>query len=156
MSFEISPAPPHSDAVRALVHCALDELTIRYGDHGDAESVTWDELAPPRGVFLVARHVGELAGGVAVRTISDPTQGIGEIKRLWVRPDLRGRGLARQLMRAAEEWAKTHHFVELYLETGERQPEAIALYHALDYEAVTAFPDGVPNYPEGFKFHKSL
>ena len=110
----------------------------------------------PTGVFLVARHHGELAGGVAVRTISDPALGIGEVKRLWVRPDLRGRGLARQLMHAVEAWAAAHNFREIYLETGERQPEAIALYRSLDYIAVTHFPEGVPNYPEGFKFFKSL
>ena len=156
MSFTIAPASPRTDAVRALVHSALDELTLRYGDHGDAESVTWEELIPPTGVFLVARHHGELAGGVAVRTISDPALGIGEVKRLWVRPDLRGRGLARQLMHAVEAWAAAHNFREIYLETGERQPEAIALYRSLDYIAVTHFPEGVPNYPGGFKFFKSL
>lgn len=156
MDYEVAVTPPNHPSVRALVFCALDELNRRYGANADDASLNFEELEPPRGAFFVAREGGHLAGGVALRTISEPDQGIMEIKRLWVRPDLRGRGVARVLMHAAEEWARGDGRREIYLETGDKQPEAVALYHALHYERVTAFPEGVPHYPEGIKFRKSL
>ena len=156
MNFDVSVAPPNHPSVRALVYCALDELNRRYGANADDASLDFDELEPPRGAFFVARENSQLAGGVALRTICAPDLGIMEIKRLWVRPDLRGRGVARVLMNAAEEWALREGRREIYLETGEKQPEAVALYHAIGYERVAAFPSGVPHYPEGIKFKKQL
>lgn len=156
MDYEVAVTPPNHPSVRALVYCALDELNRRYGANADDASLDFSELEPPRGAFFVARENTHLAGGVALRTISDPALGIVEVKRLWVRPDLRGRGVARALMDAAEEWARSEGRREIYLETGEKQPEAVALYHALQYERVVAFPEGVPHYPEGIKFFKSL
>lgn len=156
MNFDVAITPPNDAAVRALVYCALDELNRRYGANADDASLDFAELEPPRGAFFVARENGHLAGGVALRTISRPELGIVEVKRLWVRPDLRGRGVARVLMNAAETWARSDGRREIFLETGEKQPEAVALYHSLDYERVTAFPEGVAHYPDGLKFYKAL
>lgn len=62
-----------------------------------------------------------------------------EIKRMYVREELRGRGIAGQILGEIETWAKELNFTECVLETGLKQPEAIALYRKSGYE-------NIPNY----------
>ena len=88
---------------RALVFAALDELDRRYGNDSDRAHLDWSELTGPRGSFVVARVDGHLAGGVGLRSILDPADARAEIKRLWVRPDLRRAGVAGALMAGIED-----------------------------------------------------
>jgi GNAT superfamily N-acetyltransferase len=87
-------------------------------------------------IFLVAR-IGDwpVACG-AVREIS-PT--VGEIKRMFVRPDHRGRGLGRLILAALEVRASAQGWSILRIETGGRQPEAINLYTSAGYVAIPPF-----------------
>lgn len=62
-----------------------------------------------------------------------------EIKRMYVRPAHRQQGVARAVLRELEQWATKLHYTTAVLETGKRQPEAIALYERSGY----AF---TPNY----------
>ena len=156
MQIQVNREPSTSPAVRALVYCALDELNRRYGANADDHSLHFEELDPPNGAFFVARIDGHLAGGVALRTITDPADRVAEVTRLWVRPDLRKFGVAQRLMSELETWATEAGFLTIYLETGDRQPEAIAFYSRINYERVTAFPEGAEHYPEGLKFKKDL
>jgi hypothetical protein len=59
-------------------------------------------------------------------------------------------------MVALEEFAPTLGVTSIYLETGDKQPEAIKFYARIGYERIAAFPDGVDHYPEGLKFLKVL
>jgi GNAT superfamily N-acetyltransferase len=145
-----------SPAVRALIYCALEELGRRYGSNADDHSLSFDELELPTGAFFVARVDDHLAGGVALRRIGEPREQAAEVKRLWVRPDLRQSGVAQRLMVALEEFAPTLGVTSIYLETGDKQPEAIKFYARIGYERIAAFPDGVDHYPEGLKFLKVL
>ena len=86
----------------AIVHAASDELQQRYGGDGDNTHLNVDELRPPRGLFLVARHERHLVGGVGLRAICDPALHFAEVKRLWVRPDLRRDGIGLTLMNEIE------------------------------------------------------
>ena len=75
------------------------------------------------------------------------------MRRLWVDPARRGRGLGRALMAALEEEAPRLGFVRLQLATGDRQPEAVALYEATGWERLAVDPgDDVC----GIRFVKSL
>lgn len=56
-----------------------------------------------------------------------------EIKRVYVLPEYRGKGLGIGLMREIEHWAKEDSFEHLILETGDQQHEAIALYRKIGY-----------------------
>ena len=156
MQLTIECESSSSPAVRALIYCALEELGRRYGSNADDHSLSFDELELPTGAFFVARLNNHLAGGVALRRIGDPGERAAEVKRLWVRPDLRQAGVARQLMTALEEFAPTLDIASIYLETGDKQPEAIKFYSRIGYERIAAFPDGVDHYPEGLKFLKVL
>jgi GNAT superfamily N-acetyltransferase len=65
--------------------------------------------------------------------------GATEIKRMFVRPENRGRGIAGQILTELETWAKKLNFSECVLETGLKQPEAIRLYQKSGYKII-------PNY----------
>lgn len=95
-----------------------------------------NEVAPGHGAFLLAFVDGEAAGCGTVRRIED---GLAEVKRMYVRPTLRNRGLGTVILAAIETEARRLGITRLMLETGERQPEAIALYRRHDYERTTAF-----------------
>jgi ribosomal protein S18 acetylase RimI-like enzyme len=73
---------------------------------------------------------------VALRPISAE---VAEVKRLYVRPSARGRGVARQLMEEFEKVAAANGFREICLETGLRQPAAIRLYESLGYQPIAKF-----------------
>jgi GNAT superfamily N-acetyltransferase len=62
-----------------------------------------------------------------------------EVKRMYVPPSLRGKGIASALLKGLEAWAKELSYSRCVLETGIRQPEAIALYENNGYKRI-------PNY----------
>jgi GNAT superfamily N-acetyltransferase len=96
------------------------------------------EFDPPEGCFLVATVGGEPAGCGGWRTLaSDPSA--AEIKRMYVVPEFRGRGVARAILARLEETARACGKKRVALETGTAQPEAIALYERCGYERITDF-----------------
>jgi GNAT superfamily N-acetyltransferase len=116
-----------SDDARWVVARAEAELVERYGFLAEEEhGLVAAEFAPPGGAFVVARSAPDVrpVGGVGLRADG----GIGEIKRLWVVPARRGTGIARALMGEVEQLARRQGHAKLRLETGSRQPEAVALY----------------------------
>ncbi|MFE5310100.1 GNAT family N-acetyltransferase [Isoptericola sp. NPDC056573] len=136
------------DPVAATLRAAQEaEMAVRYG--GDDEAPTID----PRTIVvtLVARLDGRPVGTAAVRDVSgtDDRRGrgtthpaaTGEVKRLYVDGDVRGRGVARRLMAELERAARQVGFRRFVLETGTAQPEAIALYEAIGYEPIESFGD---------------
>ncbi|WP_405414345.1 GNAT family N-acetyltransferase [Maribacter sp. Asnod1-A12] len=63
-----------------------------------------------------------------------------EIKRMYVQPDYRGKGIASKVLVVLEEWAKELNYSHTVLETGLRQPEAIALYKKNNYQVTENYP----------------
>jgi GNAT superfamily N-acetyltransferase len=154
---EIGEEPFDSPGPQSIVSSALDELNRRYGTNmRGAHDLHEGDFDPPRGAFLVARQDGHLAGGVGLRPIVEPDLRTGEVKRLWVRPDLRRHGLAVDLMEAIVAAAAARGYAHLYLETGPRQPEARALYERLEWEQVDHYPPGAFTHDTGIRFHLSL
>jgi GNAT superfamily N-acetyltransferase len=156
LSTTINDEPIDTSGALSVFHAAVDELNRRYGEHDDAPRMTLDELMPPLGLFLVARVDGHPAGGVGVRPIGDPAQHLGEVKRLWVRPDLRRGGVATDLMSAIETRARQLGYERLYLETGPAQPEALAFYVKTGWIPVEEFPPGAFTHPDSHRFTKAL
>lgn len=64
---------------------------------------------------------------------------IAEIKRMYVREENRGRGIAGKILAELEMWAKELNFFEYILETGAKQPEAIRLYQKSGYEVMPSY-----------------
>jgi len=65
--------------------------------------------------------------------------GAVEIKRMFVRPELRGQGIAQAVLWELEEWAQQEGYTGCVLETGKRQPEAIRLYEKRGYTYIPNF-----------------
>ena len=131
------------DGPRFVVARAEAELVDRYGflDAGET-GLTAAMFDPPQGAFWVARRAGDAGppvGGVGLRAIDAP--GTGEVRRLWVDPAWRGQGLGRALMAALEQEAADLGHTTLRLATGDRQPEAVALYESTGWERLTADAD---------------
>jgi ribosomal protein S18 acetylase RimI-like enzyme len=118
-----------------LVDRVQQEYVQRYGGP-DGAAVTPEEFLPPHGVFLVAEVDGVPAGSAAWRTLGD---GRAEMKRVYVAPGFRRRGLAQVLVDALEVDAARAGIRSLELNTGPEQPEALALYAALGYAPVPGF-----------------
>ncbi|MBW5420993.1 GNAT family N-acetyltransferase [Streptomyces sp. BG9H] len=114
------------------------EYAERYGDEGDATFLDPTMFEPPRGLYLIAYDDSDtpLATG-GWRAMDDPETGYdagdAELKRMYVTPQARGLGLARRILAALEDDARAAGRVRMVLETGTKQPEAIALYASSGY-----------------------
>lgn len=124
----------HPDAVR-LIEEVQQEYVVRYGGP-DGTQVDPAEFSPPLGLFLVGYLDGAPVTCGGWRAHSD---GSVELKRMYVVPAARGRGLARALLAELELTAKRAGHRRLVLETGLAQPEAIALYRSSGYTDVPKF-----------------
>ncbi|MEV5335814.1 GNAT family N-acetyltransferase [Streptomyces werraensis] len=141
---EIRPVPyDHPDAVK-LDAAVQAEYDIRYGDGGDATPMDPADFRPPNGIYLIAYDalgVPVASGGWRVQDANEEgnRDGDAELKRMYVVEDMRGRGLARRILAALEEDARAAGRVRMVLETGTKQPEAIALYTSSGYEPCEKF-----------------
>lgn len=131
----------HPDAA-ALIAELQQEYVRRYGGQ-DVTPVEGTEFTAPRGLFLVGYLHGEpvACGGWRAHDGDGPgfADGDAEIKRMYVVPAARGRGLARAVLAELERTAAAAGRRRLVLETGLRQPEAIGLYTSSGYAEIPRF-----------------
>ena len=131
--FRITPFDAPESAL--LIEEVQAEYVERYGSP-DETPVDSSEFALPHGIFVVGWDICELAACGGVR-ITEP--GLAELKRMYVRKQARRRGIGRLLLSRLEDEALGLGATTLRLETGLRQPEAIALYSAAGYTATEPF-----------------
>lgn len=107
-----------------------------------------DLEALPQAQYLLAQQAGVAVGCVAMLALADevadqcPARTSGrmvEIKRLFVQPPARGRGIARRLLQALEALALQQQVAVIRVETGYLQHAALTLYPALDYQSIPAY-----------------
>jgi putative acetyltransferase len=133
----IVPADPGSLEARALI----GELDAYQQGLYPAESNHLVPIAALRAanvVFLMAWRGPQAAGCAA---LLDQDASYGEIKRMFVRPDLRGLGIGAALLRELVAQARARGLASLRLETGIRQPEALALYERAGFVRRGPFGD---------------
>ena len=133
----------HPDAVK-LNDQVQAEYHVRYGDGGDATELAPADFAPPNGVYLIAYDEWDspvATGGWRAQDTNGEgnLDGDAELKRMYVIEQMRGRGLARRVLAALEEDARAAGRLRMVLETGIKQPEAIALYTSSGYEPCVKF-----------------
>ncbi|CAL9502824.1 hypothetical protein SUDANB6_03483 [Streptomyces sp. enrichment culture] len=149
---DIRPVPfDHPDAVK-LNDEVQAEYALRYGDGGDATHLEPSHFAPPNGLYLLAYDeagVPVASGGWRAQDANEENyrDGDAELKRMFVIEQMRGRGLARRILAALEEDARAAGRTRMVLETGTKQPEAVALYLSSGYEPCEKF-----GY---YRFHES-
>ncbi len=129
----------HPDAV-TLVEEVQAEYVVRYGGRDDTP-LDADAFEPPRGAFYVGYLDGLPVASAAWRATDVVRLGerAVEVKRMYVVPAARRRGVAVRMLERLEAAAREQGADHVVLETGLRQPEAIALYLAHGYEPVEKF-----------------
>jgi ribosomal protein S18 acetylase RimI-like enzyme len=142
--FHVVPVRTAADLAATVAlfkaYAASLDIDLRYQDF-DAELATMPgRYAPPAGELLLARDAGgEPAGCVALRPI-DP-RGCCEMKRLYVCPPARGRGLGETLAAGIIEVAHRIGYREMRLDTLPSMTAAIAMYRKLGFEPMLAYYD---------------
>jgi GNAT superfamily N-acetyltransferase len=132
------------------------EITVGRGDSAEARSLVaameaWvadgfgpptpdrtstvapEEMAPPAGAFVIVREDGRAVAGGGVRRLSD---GVCEIKRMFVVPSARGRGHGRRLLEALERVAADLGYARVRLDTAVSMTTAMALYRSAGYRPI--------------------
>lgn len=163
----IAPEPYDSPVAQRFVGELEADMVERYevdvaapGYEGEEDHhwvVRPEQVTPPAGVFLVAWLDGVPVGSGALR----PLPGVagaagvagpggagaagggvgaaGEVKRMYTAPEARRRGVSRAILAALEAWAIGFGYRRLQLETGSRQPEALALYASAGWHEITPY-----------------
>jgi DNA-binding MarR family transcriptional regulator/GNAT superfamily N-acetyltransferase len=124
--------PLAEDAVGAMnaYFAELDERFPGGFDPGDAVVGEADHYRPPGGVFVVAYSDAEVAGCGGVTTL-DP--GLGEIKRMWIAPGMRGLGLGRRMLAHLEAHSGRLGHTAVRLDSNSALSEAISMYRSAGY-----------------------
>lgn len=130
-----SPAAPEA---APLVEDLIREYDSRYGTRFNPEGAKAElyryppeAFAPPQGAFVLLKRGTETIAGGAFMRHADP--GTAEFKRIWTDGAYRRQGLAKKVVYALEHRAAAQGYTRVYLTTGFRQPEAVALYIGLGY-----------------------
>lgn len=97
--------------------------------------------------YVLLAYQGSVAVGCgAIKEFNEATM---EVKRMYVREEYRGKGIAGKILSELEKWAKELGYQKCILETGTRQVEAIALYKKSNYSII-------PNYGQYAGVENSL
>ncbi len=122
------------------------EYETRYGDGDSVHDVDGADFEPPTGGFLVLVDGDTTVAGGGVHRFNATT---AEVKRMWTHPDYRRQGHARTILRELESLTRNLGYKRMRLETGYRQPEALALYRSLGYTDIGNY--GIYEQASGFE-----
>lgn len=128
---------PNQPDVQALI-AELDAYLYSLYPAENVYALDIASLLAPNVLFAVVRDAAGAAVGCGAIVV---TPAYGEIKRMYVRPQARGRGLARRLIETLEAKAAQRGCRAFMLETGPTQPEALLLYERLGYRYRGPFGD---------------
>ncbi|MET9321722.1 GNAT family N-acetyltransferase [Streptomyces sp. NPDC003038] len=133
----------HPDAVKLNDQVQL-EYQQRYDGEGDVTPLDPAMFTPPNGLYLLAYDAAGspvASGGWRSQDENEEgySDGDAELKRMYVIPEARGLGLARRILADLETSARAAGRVRMVLETGDQQPEAIALYLSAGYTPAPKF-----------------
>ncbi|GAA1142785.1 GNAT family N-acetyltransferase [Kribbella jejuensis] len=124
MPHTVEERPPHDPELTALLDAAFAELVAKYGAEGRSQ------VKDGARYFVVVDDARHAVACAALQTFDNND---AELKRMYVAPHARGRGLARLLLNTLEQAARAAGHSTVRLSTGYLQPEAIALYESSGY-----------------------
>jgi len=146
---ELRPIRVTDPLVVGLIEGLTSEYDRRYGETGEMLTVDAEEFDPPAGTFLVLIDGGAVLAGGGLRRVA---AGTCEVKRMWTADEHRRKGYASLVLTGLEDAAGAAGYATLLLETGPRQPEAIAFYTARGYEPIPYYG----RYPDALAFRLAL
>jgi GNAT superfamily N-acetyltransferase len=131
-----------ADVSRALQEAFFADIASRYPgwEPASSQSVEASELAPPDGIWLVAYRDGRAIGCGGLQRLDAET---AEVRRIFLDRTERGRGTGRRLLIELEGHARRLGYRQVRLTTGDRQPEALAMFQSVGYQEIPPFTDGV-------------
>ncbi len=139
-AYEIRRATPaDAAAVERELRAYLEHIGVALEPHAlDHDVARWpEEYGGGRGALLVvAAPAGPIVGTAGLRTLEP---GVGELKRMWIRPAHQGRGLGRRLLLACLDEARALGFRRLRLDSMGQMEAAQALYRAHGFREITDY-----------------
>lgn len=143
----ITVTSPAAEEGRQILRAYFDDVASRYhGRPATTDEITAamteepsDDLAPPRGLLLVAHEKGAMLGCAGLRLLPGH---VAEVTRVFVVPTARRRGLGSRLLDCLEEHARRHGVSALRLDTRRDLIEARMLYTSHGYREVAPFSSG--------------
>lgn len=132
--YEIKRTDSSNPDFQSLVHELDKDLAIRDGDE-HAFFAQFNKIQNIK--YVLVAYEGDIPVGCGA--IKEYEKNVMEVKRMFVSPDKRGNGIASMILKELERWAGELQFNRCILETGRKQPEAIALYKKNHYSII-------PNY----------
>jgi GNAT superfamily N-acetyltransferase len=138
LRFEIrDPEEPPASELLAEMRAELNDVYATF-NRLDNPPLSPAELRPPDGAYLVGYDGSAAVAGGGLRRLDD---GVAEIKRMFVRPAARSRGVARALLDALEDSARELGYERVRLDTGPKQQHGLALYRSAGYVDVPPYND---------------
>ncbi|MEM9953946.1 MAG: GNAT family N-acetyltransferase [Chloroflexota bacterium] len=150
MTVTITPEKPNTPDAIKLIDELEGTLAPYYPDES-RHGYSVDKLIQQGVAFFVVRVDGKPAGCGGVQLYDD----YAELKRMYVNPDYRGHGLAKQLLKHLAQYSQDHEITILRLETGIHQHEALGLYEQFGFVRREHFGEYQPD-PNSVFMEKTL
>ncbi len=147
--------PTEAVAVDLIKALSAELKSLYPNSHGGDGSGAFKpaDVLVPRATFVVAWYSDEAVGCGALRPMDEAD--VGEVKRMFVRPEVRGKGISRAILAALESQAREFGYQTMRLETGVHQKEAMGLYASSGYQLIACYGIYV-NEPLSRCYEKSL
>jgi GNAT superfamily N-acetyltransferase len=126
---------PQGNSIRDVVESIFPMLT---------------SIKPPEGIIYILEVDGIAEGMGVLRKQSD---GIAEIRRMYIRPKYRGMGLGKEMVERLEEKAREFGYLTLKLDTSEFMVAALHIYRKMGFKESEAFSDGSTRLGEGIRIY---
>ena len=135
---EVRRVPAGEPTATGLVAAMVDEVSELYGriDVPGAPSATPADFSPPGGAFVVLVEDGAAVAAGGIKRLDDEAC---ELKRMYVVPEARGRGVGRALLVALEDEARRLGYAVARLDVGPKQPGAQRMYEEAGYRPIGDF-----------------
>ena len=140
IAVHFEPCDPEEPPASELLAATRAELNDVYETFSrlDNPPLAPAELRAPGGAYVVGYEGEEAVAGGGVRRLAES---VAEIKRMYVRPSARSRGVAAALLAALEDAARALGYTCARLDTGPKQPHALRLYRSAGYSEVPPYND---------------
>jgi putative acetyltransferase len=155
MTFSIAVESPLTDDVRALV-AALNEWALTQTPREFCHHMTVEQMAQPDTTVFIARNVAGAAIGMGA--LKRHADGVGEVKRMYTRPEARGIGIGEAIVARIADLAREEGLTQLVLETGavESFSSAWRVYERQGFARCGAVLDYPPNTGHNIFYAKAL